>query len=113
MGALCGQVSGLEILLGDGGDVELGTRTSKQISLFAFDPLTLTFSLSFILCLASFHIAHSYIICLACFCVPHLCLTTRDSYSTSTLIQRNQEELVQSPSPGIRLHVGCIKCSCN
>jgi len=33
-----------------------------------------------------------------------LCLTTRASYSASTLIQRNQEELVQSPSPGIRLH---------
>ena len=26
------------------------------------------------------------------------------SYSASTLIQRNQEELVQSPSPGIPLH---------
>jgi len=36
--------------------------------------------------------------------VPHLCLTTRASYSASTLIQRNQEELVQSPSPGVRLH---------
>ena len=57
-----------------------------------------------LLCLASFHIAHSYIICLACLCVPHLCLTTRASYSTSTLIQRNQEELVQSPSPEYRLH---------
>ena len=48
-----------KILLYEGGDVELGVRTSKQISLFAFDPLTLTLSL-FILCLASFHIAHSY-----------------------------------------------------
>ena len=105
VGVLCGQVSGLKILLCEGGDVELGARTSKQISLFAFDPLTLnSLSLSFILCLASFHIAHSYIICLACLCVPHLCLTMRASYSTSTLIQRNQEELVQSPSPGIRLH---------
>ena len=47
VGVLCGQVSGLEILLGEGGDVELGARTSKQISLFAFDPLTLN-SLSFI-----------------------------------------------------------------
>jgi len=41
---------------------------------------------------------------LACLCVSHLCLTTRASYSTSTLIQRNQEELVQSPSPKIQLH---------
>ena len=38
---LGGQVSGLEILLGEGGDVELGARTSKHILLFAFDPLTL------------------------------------------------------------------------
>jgi len=37
-------------------------------------------------------------------CVPHLCLTTRALYSASTLIQRNQEELVQSPSLEIRLH---------
>ena len=59
MGVLCGQVSGLEILLGESGDVELGTRTSKLILLFAFDPLTLN-SLSLFLCLASFLIAHSY-----------------------------------------------------
>ena len=32
VGVLGGQVSGLEILLGEGGDVELGARTSKQIS---------------------------------------------------------------------------------
>ena len=30
----------------EGGDVELGARTSKQILVFAFDPLTLTLSLS-------------------------------------------------------------------
>ena len=29
VGVLGGQVSGLEILLGEGGDVELGARTSK------------------------------------------------------------------------------------
>ena len=45
VGVLCGQVSGLEILLCEGGDVELGARTSKQILLFAFDLLTLTLSL--------------------------------------------------------------------
>ena len=97
-----GTPSGLEILLGEGGDVELGARTSKQISLFAFDPLTLTLSL-YIVPLHHF-ILLIHIICLACLCVPHLCLTTRASYSASTLIQRNQEELVQSPSRGIRLH---------
>ena len=41
MGVLGGQDSGLEILLGEGGDVELGARTSKHIFVFAFDPLTL------------------------------------------------------------------------
>ena len=63
VGVLCGQVSGFEILLGEGGDIELGARISKQILLIAFDPLTLTFSLLcalIYLCLASFHIAHSY-----------------------------------------------------
>ena len=33
--------SGLEILLGDGRDVELGARTSEHILVFAFDPLSL------------------------------------------------------------------------
>ena len=50
------KVSGFEILLGEGGDVELGARTSKQILLFVFDPLTLTLSL--LLC-ALIHIAIS------------------------------------------------------
>ena len=36
-----GTHSGLEILLGEGGDVELGARTSEHISLFVFDPLSL------------------------------------------------------------------------
>ena len=49
VGVLCGQVSGLKILLCEGGDVELCARTSEHISVFAFDPLTLTLSLSFIL----------------------------------------------------------------
>ena len=33
--------SGLEILLGEGRDVELGAQTSEHIVVFAFDPLTL------------------------------------------------------------------------
>ena len=45
MGVLGGRVSGLETLLGEGGDVELGARTSKHIFVFAFDPLTLNLSL--------------------------------------------------------------------
>ena len=33
--------SGLEIIFGEGGDVELGARTSEHIFVFVFDPLTL------------------------------------------------------------------------
>ena len=103
-GSLCGKSCVdeiVEILLCEGGDVKLCARTSKLILVFAFDPLSLTLSLT--LCINSY--CHIILICLVVFvCVPHLCLTTRASYSTSTLIQRNQEELVQSPSPGIRLY---------
>ena len=73
MGVLCGQASGFEIFLGEGGDVELGARTSKQILLFALDPLTLTLSLSLsVLCLALFHIDHSYLYAwLGCVCITY------------------------------------------
>ena len=73
MGVLCGQGSGVEILLGEGGDVELGARTSKQILLFALNPLTLTLSLSlyFVPCINSY--CSFIIICLACLSV-HLLL---------------------------------------
>ena len=50
-GSLCGKscVDELvEILLCEGRDVELGARTSKHIVVFAFDPLSLTHSLSYI-----------------------------------------------------------------
>ena len=59
-----GTPSGLEILLGEGGDVELGARISKHILLFAFDPLTLNSLSLFVLCIASFTL--SYLICLCC-----------------------------------------------
>ena len=76
MGVLCGQANGVEILLCEGGDVELGARTSKHILLFALDPLTLTLSLSlslFTSCLASFHLDHSYLYAwLGCVCITHL-----------------------------------------
>ena len=42
----------VEILLCEGGDVELGARTSKHISVFVFDPLTLSLSLT--LCIDSY-----------------------------------------------------------
>ena len=61
MGVLCGQASGIEILLGEGEDVEVGARTSKHILLFALNPLTLSISL-FTLCLAIIYIVHSYLL---------------------------------------------------
>ena len=76
--------SGLEILLGEGGDVELGARISKHIFVFAFDPLSLNPLSLFLLCIIhSIHIIvlvcalHYFILliillCLACLCV---CLT--------------------------------------
>jgi len=51
----------VEIFLCEGGDVELGARTSKHIFLFVFDPLSLN-SLSYLPGIASY-----------CMCVPHLC----------------------------------------
>ena len=99
MGVLGGQDSGLEILLGESGDVELGARTSKHIFVFAFDPLSLnplslfcvvhhSYHSYLFACVVPciFHIAyHPYMLGLLV-CVPHLYLTTRASYSTSTLI---------------------------
>ena len=77
-----GTPSGLEILLGEGGDVELGARTSKHIFLFAFDqlalnPLSLLFvyciihiviSYMLVLCLELIHIAYSYMLGCVCLC---------------------------------------------
>ena len=98
VGVLGGQDSGLEILLGEGGDVEIGARTSKHIFVFAFDPLSLnslsllivqsiihSYHLLLVLSLHLIHIAYPYMLGLLV-CVPHLYLTTRASYITSTLI---------------------------
>jgi len=57
-GSLCGKScvdAIVEVLLCEGGDVELGARTSKHIFVFAFDPLSL-----FILCIASYCSYHIY-----------------------------------------------------
>ena len=66
-GSLCGKscVDELvEILLCEGGDVELGARASKYILVFTFDPLSLT--LSYLPCIDSYcQIIH---ICLVCLC---------------------------------------------
>ena len=62
-----GTPSGLEILFGEGGDAELGARTSEHILLFAFDPLVSKLYL-FYLCKASFISYHSLLVlCLASF----------------------------------------------
>ena len=75
MGVLGGQDSGLEILLGEGGDVELGARTSKHIFVFVFDPLPLNpLSLLFVQSI----ILHSYHICLYFPCI--------DSYSLFNML---------------------------
>ena len=70
VGVLCGQVSGLEILLCEGGDVELCARTSKHILVFTFDPLSLN-SLSFTLCIDSYcHIIYMLVL----FVCAHTCV---------------------------------------
>ena len=71
VGVLCGQASGVEIFLGEGGDVELGARTSKHILLFALDPLTLTLSLSLLCALHYFTLfIHTHmlglVVCITC-----------------------------------------------
>ena len=56
-GSLCGKsyVDDLvKILLCEGGDVELGARSSEQILLFALDPLALTLSLFIVPCIISY-----------------------------------------------------------
>ena len=77
-----GTPSGLEILLSEGGDVELGARTSEHIVVFEFDPSSLN-SLSFIcvehcifhiihiacVVLALIHIAYSLYAWIVCVCL--------------------------------------------
>ena len=61
----------VEMLLCEGGDVELGARTWKHIFVFAFDPLSLTLSL--ILYLVSFLLLiHTYMLGIFVY-VPYLC----------------------------------------
>ena len=61
-----GTPNGLEILLGEGGDVELGARTSKHILLFAFDRLSLNpLSLLFVYCIIHIVISYMLVLCLA------------------------------------------------
>ena len=74
MGVLGGQDSGLEILLGEGGDVELGARTSKHIFVFVFDPLSLNPLSLFVLCIALFILPyHSYLLAFVP-CIFHIAI---------------------------------------
>ena len=71
---LCGRVS--EILLCEGGDVELGARTSKHLLVFAFDALSLTLSLLY--CVLH-HIVH-IISMLVLIVYAHTCVQPREFY---------------------------------
>ena len=63
------KVSGLEILLGEGGDVEQGARISKHI-LFAFDPLTLNSLFTFVPCIIHIviHTLYAWLVCVCLTC---------------------------------------------
>ena len=77
-GSLCGKSCVddiVEIFLCEGGDVELGARTSKHISLFAIDPLSLN-SFSLIHC-ALHHIIH---ILYACVCLCAILVLNQESF---------------------------------
>ena len=75
--------SGLEILHGgEGGDVELGARTSKHIFVFAFDPLSLNPLSLFVLCII--HIIISYLLVFVCL----TCVEPRELYIAPQLLFR-------------------------
>ena len=77
-GSLCGKscVDDLvEILLCEGGDVELDARSSKYISVFVIDPLSLN-SFSLIHC-ALHHIIH---ILYACVCLYAILVLNQESF---------------------------------
>ena len=59
---LCENSSGSEILLGEGGDVELGARILKQISVFAIGLLVSFTFYSFILILSIYTLTTSCIV---------------------------------------------------
>ena len=91
--------SGLEILLGEGGDVELGARTSQHIFMFAFDPLSLN-SLSLLCALHLYSYCH--IIFSLC-CALHLFHIAISYYMLGLFVCAslvlNQRELHIAPQP--------------
>ena len=72
----------MEILLCEGGDVELCARTSIHILVFVFDPLSLTLSLT--LCIV--HIVH--IIYMLGLLVCHTCVKPRELHIAPQLLFR-------------------------
>ena len=72
----------VEILLYEGGDVELGARTSKRILVFVFDPL----SLNSLFYYALHHIVH--IIYMLGLIVCHTCVEPRELYIAPQLLFR-------------------------
>ena len=85
-GSLCGKscVDKLvEILLCEGGDVELCARTSKHMLLFAFDPLSPTFSLLHLSIASYCHIIYMLVL----FMCLYLCLTKRVLHSSQLLFR--------------------------
>ena len=73
----------VEILLCEGGDVELCARTSKHILVFASNSLSLS-----LLCLASFHIVHSYLYAWYSLFVCHTCVEPRELHIAPQLLFR-------------------------
>ena len=62
----------VEILLCEGGDVELGARTSEHILVFAFDLLSLNPLSLFVLCIILSIISYLLVLCLASFILLYI-----------------------------------------
>ena len=90
-------VERVEILLDEGGNVELGTRNLKHILL-----------LSLISCIALIALTHTHMLDIV---IMHTFVLNQESYwSTSTLNWEESWGEVLGPSSGIRLHVLNIYC---
>ena len=75
----------VEILLCEGGDVELCVRTSKHILVFVFDPLSLT--LSYIVPCIDLYCSFIFI-CLELIVCVHTCVQPRELHIAPQLLFR-------------------------
>ena len=103
----------VEILLCEGGDVELRARTSKHIRVFAIDPLSLTLSL---FCIVPYIISY----CSFIYYMLDLFVCASLVLNHESFIQRlnsySEESRGVSPEPftgNSATLVSCIKCSYN